>query len=130
MRVFLCTLESRKPDSVFRLLADRFSFLLLPAHFDSPEYVVVASRSSVAAGGIVTFHPFPIAVRLKGNDRLCDSLVLLFQESFPVAFATEKPAVCLQFGSGYPKATLKDTRQRLRAVPRILLSGLSSLKIN
>ena len=49
----------------------------------------MAGYSPVAAGGIVTFHPSPIAVMLQGNDRLCDSLILLIQESSPIAFAIE-----------------------------------------
>jgi hypothetical protein len=83
----------------------------MPANFGPPECVVIADRSSVTAGGIVTFHPSPIAVRLKGDDRLCDSLILSVQELFPLPFDKEKPAV---------------TRLRLRGVPCILLSGLSS----
>ncbi len=61
-----------------------------------------ADLSSVTAGGIVTFHPSPIAVRLQGNDRLCDSLILSVQESFPASFDVRTPAVA---------------RLRLRGVP-------------
>ncbi len=32
------------------------------------ECVIMAGRSPVAAGGIASFHPSPIAVRLQGND--------------------------------------------------------------
>jgi hypothetical protein len=105
VRDALCTLESHKPDSVFILIS------LMPAHFGPPECVVITDRSSVAAGGIVTFHPSPIAVRLQGNDRLCGSLILSVQESPPSSFDKEIPAV---------------TRRSLRSVPHILLSGLSS----
>lgn len=83
----------------------------MPAHFGPPECVVIADRSSVAAGGIVTFHPSPIAVWLQGNDRLCDSLGLSIQASFPISFEVGTPGV---------------TASRLRGIPCILLSGLSS----
>ena len=65
----------------------------MPVNFGPPECVVIADLSPVAAGGIVTFHPSPIAVRLKGDDRLCDSLILSIQESFPAPFGVGTPAV-------------------------------------
>jgi hypothetical protein len=34
----------------------------------------ITDQSPVAAGGIVSFHPCSIAVRLQDHDRLCDSL--------------------------------------------------------
>jgi len=89
----------------------------MPAHFvplplaRNLECVMMAGRSSVAAGGIVTFHPSPIAVWLQGNDRLCDSLGLSIQASFPISFEVGTPGV---------------TASRLRGIPCILLSGLSS----
>jgi len=46
----------------------------VPAHFGPPECVVITDRSSVAAGGIASFHPLSKAVRLKDCDRLCGSL--------------------------------------------------------
>lgn len=92
---------------------------LVPVHFGpcrvpdgtaASECVVKTDRSPVAAGGIIAFHPFSIAVRLEENDRLCDSLILLIQESFPEIFISESPAV---------------SRNGLRRFPCILLSGLS-----
>lgn len=40
----------------------------MPVNFGPPECVVITDLSPVAAGGIASFHPSPIAVRLQGND--------------------------------------------------------------
>ena len=58
----------------------------MPVNFGPPECVVIADLSPVAAGGIVTFHPSPIAVRLKGDDRLCDSLSPIKSDIVPNTF--------------------------------------------
>lgn len=83
----------------------------MPVIFGPPECVVITDRSPVAAGGIITFHPFSIAVRLKEYDRLCDSQDRLNPVLFPIPF-----------GIG----TLGLATRSLRSVPCIPLSGLSS----
>ena len=51
----------------------------------------MAGYSPVAAGGIATFHPSPIAVMLQGNDRLCGSIILSIQDSIPASFDVAIP---------------------------------------
>ena len=83
----------------------------MPVNFGPPECVVITDLSPVAAGGIVTFHPYSKAVWLKECDRLCDSLIPLVRESSPAVFTIGAPVV---------------THRGLRRIPCILLSGLSS----
>lgn len=71
----------------------------------------ITDHSPVAAGGIANVSPIGQAVMLTADDRLCGSLTLSIQGSFHIPFGIQTPDL----------ATL-----RLRGVPCILLSGLSS----
>ncbi len=84
----------------------------MPVNFGPPECVVITDRSPVAAGGIANVSPiFRAEFRLAADDRLCGSLNLSIQVSFPVSFVTGTPDL---------------SALRLHGVPCILLSGLSS----
>ncbi len=64
----------------------------MPVNFDPPECVVITDRSPVAAGGIANVSRiFRAEFRLAADDRLCGSLILSFQDSFPIPFGIETP---------------------------------------
>lgn len=50
-----------------------------PDGFVAPECMVITDRSSVAAGGIASFHTSTLAVGLQVDDRLCGSQDLSIQ---------------------------------------------------
>ena len=52
--------------------------------------------SSVAAGGIASFHTSSLAVRLKDDGRLCGSIILLIQNSTPLFFIGGEPDVAMR----------------------------------
>ncbi len=83
----------------------------------------LSSCSAVAAGGIVTFHPLSLAVGLRDYDRLCDSLILSIQESFPMIFRYRDT----RSRSASADWRMLDRERNLRSFPCILLSGLSYL---
>ena len=62
----------------------------MPACFSSPECVgFCRAVRRLQQVGLSAFHPLSLAVGLRDYDRLCDSLILLIQESSPIAFAIE-----------------------------------------
>jgi len=99
------------------------------------ECEFIAETSPVAAGGIVSVSPIGQAVTLTADDRLCDSLTLSIQGSFPIPFGIGTPDLTVSRLRGIPLHSAVWTflppirRARIR-VPKVQLIVYTILAID